>query len=157
MRRLLVLAAAAALAGCAAGNCDPSQAGFLSGIGCEASGSYTSRNQTQQSILAQQRAAALQERAGASAAQSDAVSAQLTADQRRRRLGTLDRETGQLRARLASLRARGTADEAQLGQAQSELDNLQRQRAALPPAATDAQVRAVEEQRQRLLNALAGI
>ena len=52
-------------AACSPQSCDPSQAGFLSGIGCEASGSYSTRNQYQRSELAQQNAAALQNRAAA--------------------------------------------------------------------------------------------
>ena len=157
MRALLALGALLGLAGCSAQACDPSQAGFLGGIGCEASGSYATRNQAQQSALAQQNAAALQGRAAAQDEGARASQALLTRDQARRRLGTIDQQTAQLRARLNAARARSGADQARLGAAQDELDALQRNRAGLQGSATEEQVRALEAQRRRLADQLSGI
>ena len=145
------------LSACSAQQCDPSQAGFLSGIGCEASGSFATRNQNQQAALAQQNAAALQGRAQAQSEGARASQALLTRDQARRRLGTFDQQTAQLRARLNAARARGSLDQVRLSDAQAELDALQRQRAGLQGAATEEQVRALDAQRRRLADQLSGI
>lgn len=157
MRTLLALGGLVGLAACSAQQCDPSQAGFLSGVGCEASGSYTTRNQYQQSQLAQQNAAALQNRAAAQDEGARASQALLTRDQARRRLGAIDQQTAQLRARLNAARSRGGVDQVRLGEAQAELDALQRQRAGLQGGATEEQVRALEAQRRRLSDQLSGI
>ena len=157
MRAALVVLAAAGLAGCAPGACDPSQAGFLSGIGCEASGNYTTRSQYQQSALAQENANALQMRAAASNEGARANQAVLSRDQARGRLSAIDRQTSQLRARLNAARARGGADQARLDAAQTELGALERQRAQVPQGATEDQVRALEAQRRRLAEQMSGI
>lgn len=157
MRIVASLAAVLGLAACAPQNCDPSQAGFFSGIGCEAGGAYTSRNQSQQSMLAQQNAAALTNRAQAQDEGYRANQALLTRDQARRRLGAIDAQTAQLRRRLDAARARGGVDQARLGAAQSELDALQRQRGGLQGGASEDQVRALEAQRRRLAEQLEGI
>lgn len=157
MRTALVLLAAAGLAGCAPGACDPSQAGFLSGIGCDASGSYATRSQYQQSALAQENANALQMRAAASNEGARANQAVLSRDQAQGRLSAIDRQTSQLRARLNSARARGGADQARLDAAQAELGALERQRAQVPQGATEDQVRALEAQRRRLAEQMSGI
>lgn len=145
------------LGACAPGQCDPSQAGFLSGIGCEAGGSYRVRNQVQQSALAQQNDSAFQARASAQAEQSRATEAVLTRDQARRRLNTVDQQTKQLRARLNTARRQGTVDQVRLDQAQQELDGLQRQRTQLPTQSTDEQVRALEARQRRAAELMGGI
>ncbi len=150
-------AALLATAGCSPQACDPSQAGFFSGIGCEASGSYGVRNQYQQSALAQQNAAALQSRAAAVDEGQRANEALISRDQARRRLATSDRETQQLRGRLAAARQRGSVDQARLDQAQAEVDTLQRQRAGLQNGATADQLRAYEERHRRMMDSLTGI
>lgn len=145
------------LSACAPGQCDPSQAGFLSGIGCEASGSYATRSQYQQSALTQQNANALQMRAAASDEGTRANQAVLSRDQARGRLNAVDRQTAQLRARLSAARARGGADQVRLDAAQAELATLERQRAQIPTGATEDQVRALEAQRRRLAEQMSGI
>ena len=157
MKIALALVAAVGLAGCAPGACDPSQAGFLSGIGCEASGSYSTRSQYQQSALAQQNANALQMRAAASEEGARANQAVLSRDQARGRLSAVDRQLSQLRARLNAARTRGGADQARLDAAQAGLGALERQRAQVPQNATEDQVRAVEAQRRRLAEQMSGI
>ena len=145
------------LGACASGQCDPSQAGFLSGIGCEAGGNYRVRNQVQQSALAQQNDSALQARASAQSEQSRATEAVLTRDQARRRLNTVDQQTRQLRARLNTARRQGTVDQVRLDQAQQELDGLQRQRTQMPAQSTDEQVRALEARQRRAAELMGGI
>lgn len=157
MRTVLALGAAALLAGCAPGQCDPSQAGFLSGMGCEASGSYGVRSQYQQSALAQQNTNALQMRAAASDEGARANQALLSRDQARGRLNAVDRQTSQLRARLNAARASGRADQSRLDAAQAELNALERQRGQVSQSATEEQVRALEAQRRRLAEQMAGI
>ena len=155
MRVLLAGGALLALTACTPQQCDPSQAGFFSGIGCAASGSYATRNQYQQVELAQQRAAAAQSRDQAQGEGARASQALLTRDQARRRLATVDQQNTQLRARLAAARSRGGVDRARLDAAQAELDDLQRQRAALQErGATNEDIRALEDHQRRFRNEL---
>ena len=155
--RALAALAALGLSACAPGQCDPSQAGFLSGIGCETSGSYATRSQYQQSALAQQNANTLQMRAAAADEGARANQAVLSRDQAQGRLSAVDRQTAQLRARLNAARARGGADQARLEAAQAELATLERQRAQVPAGATEDQVRALEARRRRLAEQMSGL
>ena len=157
MKALALGAALLACAACTPQACDPSQAGFFSGIGCEASGSYGVRHNYQESTLAQQNAAALQNRAAAIDEGQRANEALISRDDARRRLASSDRETNQLRARLAAARARGSVSQARLDQAQAELDALQRQRAGLQNGATPDQLRAYQERHRQLLEDVSGI
>lgn len=157
MRALLIANALLGLAACTPQQCDPSQAGFLSGIGCAASGSYATRNQYQQAELAQQGAAASESRAQAQDEGARASQALLTRDQARRRLGAVDQQTAQFRARLNAARSRGGLDQVRLSDAQAELDALQRQRAVLQNGATDEQIRAYEAHQRRYREQFTGI
>lgn len=152
--RGLALAGLVALAGCASGNCDPSQAGFLSGIGCEASGGFKARNQAQQKQLSQDSANASAAQDSQLREQSRATNAILTRDDARQRLGALDRRTAQLRSRLAGLRRSGSQSQAQLNEAEAQLAALQRQRSG--GATSDAQMRALEERQRRAAELLGG-
>ena len=156
MRALLAGSALLGLAACSPQQCDPSQAGFLSGIGCAASGSYATRNQYQQSELAQQSTAASQNRDQAQGEGARASQALLTRDQARQRLGAVDRQTAQLRARLNAARVRGGVSQIQLSDAQAELNASQRERAGLHGAATDEQIHALEDHERRVMDQLAG-
>jgi len=151
--RYWALIAAAAVAGCAGQNCDPSQAGFLSGIGCEASGQFAARNQAQQQQLSQENANAASAQSAQQREQSRETNAILTRDQARQRLNAVDRQNTQLRARVAALRRSGNADRAQLSEAERELNDIQRARASGPNS--DADIRALEA-RQRRTAALVG-
>ena len=157
MRGLPIVGALLGLAACSAQQCDPSQAGFLSGIGCEASGSYTTRNQYQQSELGQRSADALQSRVRAQDEGARAGQAMVTRDQARQRLGAIDRQAIEFRARINAARARGTVDQVRLTEAQDQLDALQRQRTTLRGDATEAQLRNLEAQRRRVNDQLSGI
>ena len=156
-RGIAALAAVAALGGCSAGACDPSQAGFLSGIGCEASGSYTQRNQAQQVSLAQSRAAALQERAGAAQAQDEAAGAEMALSERRRRLGAIEAQNAVLRRRLAALQGNNRVNQAQLASAQAQLNEISRHRASLAASPDPAGVRDLERQQQNLQSVVQGL
>ena len=156
MRAVLAGSALLALAGCSSQQCDPSQAGFLSGIGCAASGSYAARNQYQQSVLAQQSTAASQNRVLAHDEGARASQALVTRDEARRRLGAVDRQIAQLRTRLSAARARGDVSQIRLSDEQAELNALQRQRAEVQGVATDEQLRALENQQRRLRDQLTG-
>ncbi len=155
MRALLAGGALLGLAACTPQACDPSQAGFFSGIGCAASGSYATRSQYQQVELAQQRAAAAQNFGQAQEEGARAREALLTRDQTRRRLAAVDGQNTQLRARLAATRAQGGVDQGRLDAAQAELDALGRQRALLGGrGATEQDIRRLEDQQRRLRDQL---
>lgn len=156
MRVFLTVMALLGLGACSAQQCDPSQAGFLSGIGCAASGSYAARNQIQQSELAQQSMAVSQSRAQAQDEGARASQALVTRDQARRRLGAVDRQTAQLRTRFKAARARGDISQIRLSDAEAELNALQRERTGLQGAATDEQLRALESHERRLRDQLTG-
>ncbi len=145
------------LAACTPQACDPSQAGFFSGIGCEASGSYGTRNQYQRSALAQESALALQNRANAIDASQRANEALVSRDEAQRRLASADRRTIQLRASLAAARNRRDVDQVRLNDAQAELTRLQRDRASLQRGASAEQLRALEERQQRLNDSITGL
>ncbi len=152
--RIVWLATVAALAGCAQGSCDPSQAGFFSGIGCEAGGGYAARNQAQQAQLSQDRANAMAAQDTQQREQSRATNAILTRDEARQRLTALDRRTAQLRSRLATLRRSGSQSQAQLNEAEAQLAALQRQRSG--GASSDAQMRALEDRQRRAAELMGG-
>lgn len=146
------------LAACTPQACDPSQAGFFSGIGCETSGSYGVRNQYQRSALAQESSLALQNRANAIDAGQRANDAILSRDEAQRRLSSADRRTTQIRASLAAARSRRNVDRTRLDEAQSELARLQRDRASLQRGGASAeQLRAYEERQQRLNDSITGL
>ena len=145
------------LAACTPQACDPSQAGFFSGIGCEASGSYGVRNQNQQLSLAQQNSLAMQNRADALSASDRANDALVSRDEARRRLASADRQTTRIRASLAAARNRRNVDQTRLDQAQAELAGLQRDRAALQRGASSDQLRAFEERQRRLNDSINGL
>ncbi len=158
MRAALAVGALLGLAACTPQQCDPSQAGFFSGIGCAASGSYATRNQYQQVELSQQRAAAAQSRDQAQGEGARASQALVMRDQARRRLATVDQQNTRLRATLAAARTRGGVDQARLDAAQAELDGLQRQRAGLQGrGATEEDLRALEDHQRRLRDEVSGL
>ena len=157
MRALLAGGALLGLAACTPQACDPSQAGFFSGIGCAASGSYATRSQYQQVELAQQRAAAAQNRDKAQEEGARASQALLTRDQARRRLAAVEGQNTRLRARLAAARAQSGTDQGRLDAAQAELDALERQRALLQGrGATEEDVRRLEDQQRRFRDQYSG-
>lgn len=156
MRLPLTVVALFGLAACSPQQCDPSQAGFLSGLGCAASGSYAARNQYQQSELAQQTMAASRSRSQAQDEGARASQALVTRDQARRRLGAVDRQTAQLRAHFNAAHARGDLSQIRLSDAQAELNALQRERAGLQGGATEEQLRALEDHERRVMDQLTG-
>jgi hypothetical protein len=154
---LFVASALIGLSACAPQQCDPAQAGFLSGIGCEASGSYAVRNQNQQSMLAQQNAAALQNRAQARDEGARASQALLTRDQARSRLSALDLQTAQIGARLDAAHARGDINQARFDQAKAEMVTLQHQRISLQAGASEQQIKAYEDMHKHMMDDVTGL
>lgn len=155
---VLAAVAVAGLAGCASEQaCDPTQTGFLSGIGCAVGGGYQNRQNTLNDarIDAQQNAA--QQRADAAVAQRQQQIAQQTLAQRRARAAQQDRELATLRSRLQQAQARG-ASGSQLQEAQSALAETQRLQGSSARSDADLAARsAAQERLRRSLDALAGL
>ena len=157
MVRLAVILASAGLAGCSAAACDPSQAGFISGIGCASSGAYSQRTQALQTQLTSSRSAALQERANAIEADQEASDSQVALADTRARLGAVDRQNAALAQRLAALRASNRVDQTRLANAQAQFDAISRRRATLAAAPDDGSVLDLQRQQQRLLGVMKGM
>jgi hypothetical protein len=150
--RATMLAALATLAACSSpGACDPTRADLFTGIGCSVGGGYNTRT----TELVSQRDAAEQERLQQIAAESRADTERTVAEQQLRdhqqRLATLRRQTADMQRRLDAARLRQGADAEAAAHVQAELTALQQRQAALPAAPSDAEIRAVEQQRQQVL------
>jgi chromosome segregation ATPase len=150
--RAAVFAGLATLAACSSpGACDPTRADLFTGIGCSVGGGYSTRT----TDLVSQRDAAEQERLQQIAAEGQADTERAAAEQqlrdRQQRLATLRRQTTDMQRRLDAARQRQGADAAAVAHVQAELTALQQQQTALPAAPSDAEIRAVEQQRQQVL------
>jgi hypothetical protein len=88
------------LAACSNAACDPNRAGFLDGIGCEASGQYQQRTATLSQGVAVAQANALEQYMRAGRAREDATNAQAVLATRRAELARYDRKLGELKQRL---------------------------------------------------------
>ncbi len=155
---VLPLAALAGLAACAPGNCDPSQAGFLDGISCQASGAYDTRQNQLQGNLAAARANLYNQRGQADAAAADADAAQTQRDTAARNLQAMQRNNAALRARLNADAQRDGANRVLIAQKQAELAQLERDRAAAQRAgASPADVQRLEQRRQSLVDAISNM
>lgn len=148
---LLLLLPVLMASACSPQSCDPSQAGFISGIGCEASGSFNQRNQAQQSQLAAARTRALQEDANAAAAQGDATRAQMSLAERRRRVSALDSQIAAARRRLATLQQSNGVDQDRLQRARAAVQNAQAERASVSPQSSGAQLDATQRRLSDIL------
>ncbi len=134
------------LAGCASGDCDPSRAGLLDGIGCSAGGHYQQRQGALGQNLAATRADALESQADAARASMVAGDAQQRLADRRRRLAQMDAQSADLQRQMNAAALRDGTDQAALRQAQDELATLQRQRSQMNAQTSDAEIRRNEEQ-----------
>ena len=152
MRRLLLLSAVF-LSGCATtpGDCDPTRADFFSGISCESSGAYNSRDMTLRSNLASARANLANSRTQASDANADAGAALDAQSRAGAALSRLRRQNASLRARLDAAARRDGVNLAAVNQQRAELDRLERERATMER--TGASPEAIREM-QRRQNAL---
>lgn len=151
---VLVLAGSALLAGCAAQECNPNAAGFLSGIGCAASGAYGQRTAYQQQALGSASSQALEARAAAVEQGDRAANSQAAAAAAARRLRQMDGPIADLRARLAAAQRRDGVDRARLEQARAGLAGLEQERAAAGRAPSEERVQELQR-RQRGVAALA--
>ncbi len=160
MNKIAAVAAVAVLglAGCSSQQaCDPTQTGFISGLGCAMGGGYQNRQDTLNDtrVSAQQNAATQQ--ADAASAQRQQQIAQQTLAQRRARVAQQDRELAGLRNRLQLAQARG-ASGPQMQEAQDALAESQRLRTAAAQSDADLAARsAAQERLRRSLDALAGL
>jgi hypothetical protein len=135
---------------CAAGECDPARAGFVSGLGCEMGGGYARRAAAQEQQLAGARnhASAARARAEAEARRAEADQAELAS--RRQRLAALDRDIAALERRLVQARVEAGANRAALREAEDSLDALRRTRAAVPAEPDQENLAELERQRRDL-------
>lgn len=155
---LMLVAGLAGLAGCAPGNCDPSQAGFFDGISCQASGAYDTRQNQLQGNLAAARANLYTQQGRADAAAADADAAQTQRDNAARNLQTMARENAVLRARLNAAARRDGANRTLVAQRQAELARLEQDRAAAQQSgASPGQVQQLEQRRRALVEAAANL
>lgn len=154
----LRLALLLGLAGCAQGNCDPSQAGFFDGIACQSSGAYDQRQNQLQNNLSSARANLYDQQSRANAAAADADAAQTQRDRAARNLQAMGRENAALRTRLNAAAQRDGADRALVAHRQAELSQLERDRAeAARRGADPAQVQQLEQRRRALLDAASNL
>lgn len=140
----------ALLAGCAAQDCDPRNAGFLSGIGCAASGSYGQRTAYQQQALGAASTQALDARDAAIEQGDRATNAQAAATAATRRLRQMDASIDGLRAQLSATQRRAGTDQARLAEARGELARLEQERAAAGRAPSEQQLRELDRRRRSL-------
>lgn len=153
-RAVLPLALLHGLAGCASGNCDPSQAGFFDGVACQSSGAFNQRENRLQDNLSGARANLYRQQSRANAAAADADAAQTQRDQMARNLQTMARENASLRARFNAAAQRDGANRALIAQRQAELSQLERARiAAERRGASPAEYEQMEQRRRALVDA----
>ncbi|MFO1119613.1 MAG: hypothetical protein U1E38_05730 [Rhodospirillales bacterium] len=140
----------AAIAGCAATNCDPTQGGLVQGIRCDASGGFDTRvkqRQEQQAALLDQQMQIERESQQLEAEQRD-VAAQLT--RKRAEQQKAEKELAAVRRRLATgqqqnaaLQAQAQGLEAEVAKAKADIGKLsmvdQQKRARLADLAREQQ------------------
>ena len=157
MRRHVAAAAALLLlAGCAREE-DPSKAGFFSGIGNLATGSYDRRLEQRQQELSE--AERLKQQMAARAAESDRQREQSEAALRNRqaRLARLDGDIDRLQLRLDTLKRQRTGDATRLRDAERRLAGLRDERRQAAPAGDDAELRDIEQRLRTMDRAIAGL
>ena len=122
-----LIAAAVGLGACQTTE-DPSQAGFFSGVGNLASGTYDQRISDREAAVARTEAQAdlLARRAGELESERQSLEAQEF--QARQRLASVNSDIATQQARLTSLRQQQAVDQSQLSQLQERIDALQRRR-----------------------------
>ena len=146
------MALALVLDGCAAGQCDPHQADFFSGIGCAVGPGYADRTQQDQAELgaAREQLQSAQGHAAAANAQAAAASNQRAA--MRVQVNALDTKQRDLAHRIALARQHEGVDQVKLQQVQTQLDQLEHDRAALGAQPDPAQVQQQQQKLDQLYN-----
>ncbi len=110
----------ALLSGCATTECDPAQGGYLRGIGCSASGSYTQRE-------AEKRTLAEQERQRQAELQSDYQRTQAEQAAVRKDRQAAEKKYAALRSELDGLRKKLKQSKSTHQKLEGEIENLKRQ------------------------------
>lgn len=154
--RWIVLGSVAILGGCATtpGACDPTQAGFFSGISCESSGAYGSRDSSLRSNLASARANLASDRMRASDADADAGAALDDQARARSALSRVRQQNASLRNRLDAASRRDGANVAAINQQRADLNQLERDRASAERSGSNpAAVREIQRREKALLDA----
>lgn len=154
--RWIVLGSVAMLAGCATtpGACDPTQAGFFSGISCESSGAYGSRDTSLRSNLASARANLASDRMRANDANVDAGAALDDQARARSALSRVRQQNTSLRARLDAASRREGANVSAINQQRAELSQLERDRASAERGGSSPDaVRDIQRRQKALLDA----
>ena len=157
MIRLAALCALVLLAGCAASQCDPNQAGFFTGIGCAIGPGYAQRTQTLNGVLSSANANAVGAENSASAGEAARAAAETNLAYERQQLADLQDEQRNLARSLGAAKANHAADQAKLADAESKLAALKAEthKQAESPAPDPAAIEALKEQQQRLLKLVA--
>lgn len=141
------------LMACANGNCDPTQAGFFSGISGEVSGCYAARDRVLQNNLSAARTDLDQQMFRARATATDRAAAENEREFNRGRLRAMGNENAILRRRFESAPQQESAARAAVSRRLSELDELERdRRAALTQTPDPAAVQALDRRRRALLD-----
>jgi chromosome segregation ATPase len=155
-RRVAAASALLVLAGCAREE-DPAKAGFFSGIGNLATGTYDRRLEQRQQELSE--AERLKQQMAARAAESDRQREQSEAALRNRqaRLARLDGDIDRLQRRLDVLKRQRTGDEARLRDAEQRLAGLRDERRQAAPDGDDAELRDIEQRLRTMDRAIAGL
>lgn len=107
-------------AGCATTECDPSQGGYLRGLGCSASGAYGQRQTEKQALVDQ-------ERERQTDLQTDYQRTQAEQAAVRKQRQTAEKRYAALQGELDSLRKRLKQSKAGNQKLESEIDDLKRQ------------------------------
>jgi hypothetical protein len=151
---VLVLLPALALGACAAQTCNPSTAGFFSGIGCEVSGANAQNEQALQRTLGNARQELARQRAAAQAADAQRSVDEATLAAMQARLRDTARQDAQLRRQVEAARARQGADAAAVQRAQTELGGLEAARRAAATAPNPAAMEDVDRRRRAVMDAI---
>ena len=157
---ILTLAAAGlSLAACTSPNCDPNQAGFLSGLGNAGANCYAARTSAYQNQLNIAKGQERYEADRANIAAARALDAQGRVAGYQALLGGYDTDIREMDRSLTRARATRSASDAALQDAQRSLDELRRARqnaATGTPQAVEEADRRAAEARQRRRDLLGG-
>ena len=142
------------LGACTAQNCDPANAGFISGVGCEVSGSYNQREQTQRQTLDAAHQELARQRAIAAASARDRAAAEADLASMQAKLSDMEQQDADLQRRLAAAQRRQGADQAEVKRLQARLAALEAARTHAAAAPDPAEVAKLEERRRALLDSI---
>ncbi len=140
----------AALGGCSASQCDPNQANLFTGIGCAVGNGYSTRTailNTQNNAAQTGEQSALQQTEAAQQADNDAQT-RLAALQAK--LADMNNTLEQDQADLARVQGTTATQRQEIADLQSRIAALKNTIAAQSQAPNDAQVQAVERQKQKI-------